>query len=99
MDRIERLCAWYESQCKDEWQEEYGISITSLDNPGWRVTVDLTRTSLENAVFEDIEKENSTTDWCFIKKQGKVFEAFGGVFNLAEILDIFLIWSENKDVT
>jgi len=52
MGLIEQIQAWYAAQCNGDWEHQYGISIDTLDNPGWCVTIDLTRTSLENVVFQ-----------------------------------------------
>jgi predicted nucleic acid-binding protein len=31
---------WCQERCDDEWEQEHGISIRTLDNPGWLVTAD-----------------------------------------------------------
>lgn len=35
------LQEWYRAQCDGRWEHDHGISIESLDNPGWRLRVDL----------------------------------------------------------
>jgi hypothetical protein len=32
---------WYQAQCDDEWEHHYGVTIQTLDNPGWLVQADL----------------------------------------------------------
>jgi hypothetical protein len=32
---------WYQEQCDDEWEHHYGVTIETLDNPGWLVKIDL----------------------------------------------------------
>ena len=44
---INWLQDWYKNQCNDEWEHDYGITIGTLDNPGWDVKIDLIGTSLE----------------------------------------------------
>ena len=49
MDSIQWLQSWYQEQCDNDWEHQYGIKIDSLDNPGWVVTIDLAGTPLEDA--------------------------------------------------
>jgi hypothetical protein len=63
-DLLKRLQHWYVSRCDGGWEHTYGISITTLDNPGWRLRVHLTETNLIERAFEEVifegEDEN---DW------------------------------------
>jgi hypothetical protein len=40
MDPFEWLERWYQEQCDGEWEHHYGVTIETLDNPGWLVQVD-----------------------------------------------------------
>lgn len=93
MDRIEKLCRWYEAQCGDEWEEDHGFRITTLDNPGWSLKIDLDLTPLADKTFEPFKREGSDTDWVFAWRKGMAFEAAGGPLNLGEMIDIFLAWA------
>ena len=93
MSNIAKLCSWYAGQCVYEWQEEFGITISTLDNPGWSLKIDLERTSLCEKPFAEIKSEVSDTDWLVARKNGKVFEAFGASLKLDEMIDVFLIWA------
>ncbi|UCH44768.1 MAG: hypothetical protein JSV11_10785 [Nitrospiraceae bacterium] len=42
MNNFDRLNRWYINQCNGDWEHQYGIVIETLDNPGWRVKIDLT---------------------------------------------------------
>ena len=44
MKELEWLEQWYEKTCDGDWEHIYGISIDTLDNPGWRVRIDLRET-------------------------------------------------------
>jgi len=55
MNEIIRLQKWYSSQCNGEWEHGHGISITSCDNPGWWVKIDLRGTALEARLFTPVE--------------------------------------------
>ncbi len=60
MSVLADLRKWYESQCNEDWEHQYGVTIGTLDNPGWTVTIDLVNTDLEGREFEeakDLEPE------------------------------------------
>jgi hypothetical protein len=57
MSILERLQSWYMAQCDGEWEHQQGISVASLDNPGWCVSVNLAGTPLVQRDFVPI-KEN-----------------------------------------
>ena len=41
MNAVSDLQKWYRSQCNGEWEHAEGISIGTLDNPGWSIEVSL----------------------------------------------------------
>jgi hypothetical protein len=45
-DVLAQLQRWYSEQCDGEWEQSFGVVIESLDNPGWRVRVDVDGTPL-----------------------------------------------------
>jgi hypothetical protein len=94
MDTVSRLCAWFERQSVNEWHEDHGVKIDTLDNPGWSMKVDLKGTSLQKKVFQEFRIERSDRDWVFARKNAEVFEVFGGPRNLNEMIEKFLLWAE-----
>src|SRR3954469_18783567 len=50
-DVLDQLQRWYAQHCNGEWEHSYGISIQTLDNPGWRVKIDLHQTDLESKIL------------------------------------------------
>ena len=50
---ISNLQEWYASQCNGDWEHTFGVTISTMDNPGWGLTIDLTGTSLENIPFNE----------------------------------------------
>jgi hypothetical protein len=50
---IGQLEAWYLRQCDGDWEHSFGISIETMDNPGWSVTIDLDETSAEGLALEE----------------------------------------------
>ena len=93
MTNISKLCDWYQVQCVNEWQEEYGVSISTLDNPGWSLKIDILKTNLIDKGFVEIKREVSESDWFVARKNGAVFEAFGGTANLDQMIGVFLDWA------
>ena len=59
MSSIAKLSEWYQAQCVDDWQEQYGIKIDTLDNPGWSLKIDLLRTKLHDKEFPLVERLRS----------------------------------------
>ena len=71
MNVLEKLQHWYQLHCDDDWEHSYGISIETLDNPGWKISVDLTDTLLENVEFQSVQVGNSESkneSWIFCYK-------------------------------
>lgn len=95
MTQIIHLENWFESKCDQSWEHEWGIKIESLDNPGWKLTVPIMGTVLEERVFEEIQFERSEMNWVVCKVEGGYFTGYGGVKNLSELIDIFFT-SVNK---
>ena len=44
---LSSLQRWYSSQCDGDWEHQLGVEITTLDNPGWLVRIELRHTPLE----------------------------------------------------
>ena len=70
------------------WEHGPGLSIRSLDNPGWSISLDLARTEFENAEISPIQIQRSDSDWLFIRLERSAFgphlEIDCGVANLTE---------------
>ena len=59
MHEIDKLQEWYRSQCDGEWEHQHGITITSCDNPGWWMKIDLAGSALETKPFETVARNVS----------------------------------------
>jgi hypothetical protein len=93
-DELTALQSWYASQCDGDWEHQDGIEINTLDNPGWRIVINLDDTELAGKPFEAVEENyEHETDWlrCWVA-DGK-FQAAGGPLKLTRILRIFLDWA------
>lgn len=93
---LPRLCAWYRSQCDGEWEHSWGVEIGSLDNPGWRVEIDLGGTSLEDVPFEPHEDcMEHETAWIRCWREDRKFHAACGPEQLDAALCVFLDWADS----
>src|SRR5690348_2528474 len=93
-NELEELQRWYEAHCDGDWEHQSGFEIGNIDNPGWRLEVDIADTELADQPFETIQENyEHPTDWlrCWVE-DGK-FEAAGGPLKLSRMLRIFLDWA------
>lgn len=85
---------WYVRQCVNDWHEDRGVKIDTLDNPGWSLRIDLNGTSLHQKSFQEVRIERSENDWVVARRNGDSFEALGGPENLNDMIESFLDWAE-----
>lgn len=90
------LQAWYVAQCNDDWEHNHGITITTLDNPGWTATIDLAQTDLDPRTYTRRETHRSQDDWCVTWTENAIFHAACGPTNLAEALHEFRLWASSR---
>jgi len=96
MSVLHRLSQWYERHCDSQWEHRYGISLDTLDNPGWQVSIDLTATELDGLPFTPVSREESPRDWIVCRVEAGKFVGYGGPHDLEEILTTFLDWAERE---
>ncbi|WP_339323105.1 immunity 53 family protein [Paenibacillus sp. FSL W8-0194] len=94
MDLLKWIEEWFANNCDGDWEHSRGIRISTLDNPGWSIYINLEGTSLEEAVFQPVVIERSEIDWVHCNIQEMIFRGFGGSRNLNELLSIFKHWTE-----
>lgn len=92
-DLLLELEAWYSAQADGDWEHSFGVEISTLDNPGWAVSIDLSGTSLEHHSFAGIRVDRGQEgDWYDCRVMSHVFRGFGGARNLRDILKVFIEW-------
>ncbi|MGK7913449.1 MAG: immunity 53 family protein [Synechococcus sp.] len=92
---LSQLQAWYLGHCNDDWEHFYGVSIGTLDNPGWSLHIDLLETELVDKEFSKLlVQRESKDDWLSAEVEKQKFCGFCGPENLEELLTIFLDWAE-----
>ena len=86
MNRIQWLQEWYQSYCDGDWEHQYGISITTIDNPGWYLEIDLIYTQFQDLEIEIKNFESSETDWYGYKVHNGKYEGFGDPTKLETLI-------------
>lgn len=100
MSTLARIQAWYSAQCDGEWEHASGISIESLDNPGWWVKIRLLGTSLAGRAFVEIAENVDAqrfalgSRWLSCRVEGDTWHGAGDETQLERILIEFLLWAE-----
>ena len=99
MNMIAWLSEWYKSNCDGDWEHYYGIKIDTIDNPGWKVDIDLVDTYLEDVEFNKVQIYIDDLNWIHCSVADRVFKGRGSIDKLEEILKIFRVWAtENKNI-
>lgn len=74
---LQWLQKWYQNNCDDDWEHQYGVSIVTIDNPGWSITIDLDETPLEELAIEYALVQESEDNWYGMKIEDGKFEGAG----------------------
>ena len=94
-DEITELQTWYRAQCNGDWEHRYGVTIGTLDNPGWSVTIDLADTPLADRGFTTVESLSHELDWMRCEVKDSKWLGNGGPNMLRTILRTFLAWANS----
>jgi hypothetical protein len=104
-DDMAWLAEWYVGNCNGDWEHEFGVTIGTLDNPGWSLKIDLSRTKMEEVPFADIHVDvepdepeqggSGLTSWWICKVVDKQFVAYCGPRDLITAVAIFRDWVEH----
>jgi hypothetical protein len=93
MAPIDFLQTWYLGQCNGEWEHVQGVTIETLDNPGWMITVDLAGTPLADRSMSAVQEERSARDWLSCEVDHNQFRGQGDPLKLGAILQVFQDWA------
>lgn len=88
------LQAWYAVNCDGEWEHGYGVSMETLDNPGWSVKIEVRGTELEGRSYAGVDVERGDHDWIKATVEDGAFRAYCGPLNLGEALTAFRRWAQ-----
>lgn len=94
---ISTLESYYLTACDGDWEHTNGISINTIDNPGWIVEIDLRKplATPKEQLLKDIER--SPSDWIRCSIEDDKFKGVGGPANLAEIINTFTVWASSEN--
>jgi len=88
------LQGWFAGHCDGDWEHDRGITIETLDNPGWRVRIELGGTEQQSVAFDRTEVHRAEHDWYELWVDGTGFEAACGPLNLGEVIHAFRAWCQ-----
>lgn len=89
MDILKWIENWYQNSCDGDWEHGNGITIRTLDNPGWDLKIDLNGTELEGIEQEWRLIENHEQDWYGVKIEDGNYKASGDPNKLEFLLNLF----------
>jgi len=87
---LDWLMTWYKNNCDGDWEHYYGIHIETLDNPGWRISIDLEGVlpTIEDQDWVKVENDEDT-DWYIYKIENAKFVASGDPTKLGVLIGVF----------
>jgi Immunity protein 53 len=91
------LQAWYAARCDGNWEQEFGVTISTSETSGWELRVDLVDTPLNGTQLTREREARSPDDWIEVWCDGYTFNAVGGVVNLEELLALFVSFAERVE--
>jgi len=97
MNYFDWLQNWYVNQCNGEWEHRYGVTMGTLDNPGWSVKIDLIGTSIEAIEMAPIEIDSGSgaaPDWLHCSVSDGQLLGFGDSHKLEKLVGVFRSWVE-----
>jgi hypothetical protein len=95
-DGLGALQAWFAARCDGNWEQEYGVTIQTVEEPGWELRVDLVGTPLQGVVLAREGVTRDDEDWCEAWSDGYTFHAVGGPHNLDDLVGSFLSFAERR---
>lgn len=90
---LDWLQDWYAAQCDGDWEHEWGVTIGTLDNPGWTVKISLEETDLADRAYARQQITRGEHDWVMAWTSEKTFHIACGPGNLTEALTLFRAWA------
>ncbi len=93
---LKKLERWYEDQCDGLWEHGWGITIKTLDNPGWSVEINLRETAHTGLPEREVNVETSETDWAHCRIKDQKFNGYGDPTKLSRLIEVFFEWIEKE---
>lgn len=92
MNSFDWIAKWYASNCDGDWEHMYQVRIYTVDNPGWRVEIDIAETIQQDKKFEHFSKCEDEDNWISCEVKNDVFYGNGDPSKLESILEVFRQW-------
>ena len=103
-DDLTWLMQWYLANCNEDWEHQYGVTIDTLDNPGWCLTIDLQCTPMEGLTFTPIHEGVSAevqpiqgldgdAHWLVCQVESSQFKGWCGPRDLGRLIATFRSWA------
>jgi hypothetical protein len=95
-DALNWLMDWYAEQSNGEWEHDFGVSIETIDNPGWHLKIDLEGTELEGRAFAEVfHNVQADHGWWILQVEENEFRASCGPRDLPEVIAAFRSFAES----
>ncbi|MEV6673286.1 Imm53 family immunity protein [Streptomyces sp. NPDC051162] len=96
MNALHFLQFWYESQCDEDWEHEFGVRIATLDNPGWIIEIDLIGTTIEGRELRKSKHESPDGRWIWSWSDGEKYHSSCDPFSLEDAVLRFKEFAERE---
>lgn len=93
LDALTQLGVWYSAQTDGDWEHQHGVTIETIDNPGWSLRVELCGTGISTRELARVERHGDDADWLVVWRDDDAFHAACGPLNLTEAVTTFLAWA------
>lgn len=86
---LEWLQQWYLNNCDGSWEHNNGVTIDTLDNPGWSIEISLTDTPLADTEIVYTLNEITEDNWFAYSVSNNVFKGAGDPSKLSKLIEVF----------
>lgn len=93
-ESLKWLQRWYWRHCDGDWEHSYGVTIDSMDTPGWSLTINLQDTPLQDRTFDAQSVHRGKYDWLECSVEDGSFSGYCSPNNLEELIDVFASWAD-----
>jgi Immunity protein 53 len=71
------------------------VDISTIDNPGWSVSIGLHDTAKQEAKFEPVRIDREPEGWIHYWVEEQKFHIHCGPLNLSEAIELFVRWFDS----
>lgn len=92
IDIIEYFQQWYISKCNGTWEHSYGLDISTIDNPGWKVNIN----GESDRPLLSINLTGDDNNWIIINADDNEFKGYCSPQNLSVVLNHAKEWINSQ---